>query len=77
MDFELPEDIALLKKTVRDFCEKHVKDKAREWDHHEKFPMEIVKELGQLGVMGIRIGEEADRVGRESRQSYWIYEGGP
>ncbi|HEY1087721.1 MAG TPA: acyl-CoA dehydrogenase family protein, partial [Archangium sp.] len=28
------------------------------WDHHEKFPLEIVKELGQLGVMGIRIGEE-------------------
>jgi septal ring-binding cell division protein DamX len=21
--------------------------------------------------------EDADRVGRESRQSYWIYEGGP
>ncbi|HEY1089421.1 MAG TPA: acyl-CoA dehydrogenase family protein, partial [Archangium sp.] len=58
MDFELPEDIQALRRTVRDFCEKRVKDKAREWDHHEKFPLEIVKELGQLGVMGIRIGEE-------------------
>ena len=38
MEFELPDDIQALKKTVRDFCEKHVKDKAREWDHHEKFP---------------------------------------
>ena len=58
MEFELPDDIAALKKTVRDFCEKHVKDKAREWDHSEKFPMEIVREMGQLGLLGIRISEE-------------------
>ncbi len=58
MEFELPDDIQALKKTVRDFCEKRVKDKAREWDHHEKFPMEIVRELGQLGLLGIRVGEE-------------------
>jgi alkylation response protein AidB-like acyl-CoA dehydrogenase len=58
MEFELPDDILALKKTVKDFCEKRVKDKAREWDHHEKFPLEIVRELGQLGLMGIRIGEE-------------------
>ncbi len=58
MEFELPDDLQALKKTVRDFCEKRVKDKAREWDHHEKFPMEIVRELGQLGLMGIRVGEE-------------------
>ncbi len=58
MNFELPEDIAALKKTVRDFCEKHVKDQARAWDHAEKFPMETVREMGRLGLLGIRIGEE-------------------
>ncbi len=58
MEFELPDDIQALKKTVRDFCEKRVKDKAREWDHSEKFPLEIVREMGQLGLLGIRIGEE-------------------
>ena len=58
MEFELPDDLQALKKTVKDFCEKRVKDKAREWDHHEKFPMEVVRELGQLGLMGIRVGEE-------------------
>ncbi|MDP1824948.1 MAG: acyl-CoA dehydrogenase family protein [Archangium sp.] len=58
MEFELPDDIQALKKTVRDFCEKRVKDKARDWDHHEKFPMEIVRELGQLGLLGIRVSEE-------------------
>ncbi|MBL8934789.1 MAG: acyl-CoA dehydrogenase family protein [Archangium sp.] len=58
MDFELPEDVKALQATVRDFCERRVKDKAREWDASEKFPLEIVRELGQLGIMGIRIGEE-------------------
>jgi alkylation response protein AidB-like acyl-CoA dehydrogenase len=58
MEFELPDDIKALQKTVRDFCEKRVKDKAREWDHAEKFPLEIVRELGQMGLMGIRIPEE-------------------
>ncbi len=58
MDFELPEDVKALQATVRDFCERRVKDKAREWDASEKFPLEIVRELGQLGIMGIRIGDE-------------------
>ncbi|MBM4781518.1 MAG: acyl-CoA dehydrogenase [Archangiaceae bacterium] len=58
MDFELPEDVKALQATVRDFCERRVKDKARDWDATEKFPLEIVRELGQLGIMGIRIGEE-------------------
>jgi alkylation response protein AidB-like acyl-CoA dehydrogenase len=58
MDFELPDDIRALQRTVRDFCEKRVKDKAREWDHHERFPLETVRELGQMGLMGMRIPEE-------------------
>ncbi|MCA2977307.1 MAG: acyl-CoA dehydrogenase family protein, partial [Myxococcaceae bacterium] len=57
MDFELPDDVKALQATVRDFCERRVKDKAREWDASEKFPLEIVRELGQLGVMGIRLSE--------------------
>ncbi|MDP3503073.1 MAG: acyl-CoA dehydrogenase family protein [Myxococcales bacterium] len=58
MDFELPQDVKALQATIRDFCERRVKDKAREWDASEKFPLEIVRELGQLGAMGIRIGEQ-------------------
>jgi alkylation response protein AidB-like acyl-CoA dehydrogenase len=58
MNFELPNELKLLQSTVRDFCEKHVKDRAREWDKHERFPLDIVKQLGQLGIMGIRIAPE-------------------
>ncbi|MCP3142215.1 acyl-CoA dehydrogenase family protein [Pyxidicoccus xibeiensis] len=58
MDFELPESHQALQSSLRDFCERRVKPYARDWDKDEKFPMEVVKELGQLGVMGILVGEE-------------------
>jgi len=58
MDFELPDDIRALQSSIRDFCEKRVKPHAREWDRTEKFPMSVVKDLGALGVMGIRVAEE-------------------
>src|SRR5687768_14952849 len=58
MDFELPDDIRALQSSICDFCEKRVKPHAREWDRTEKFPMEVVKELGSMGVMGIRVAEE-------------------
>jgi alkylation response protein AidB-like acyl-CoA dehydrogenase len=58
MNFELTEELKLLRATVAEFCEKHVKDKARDWDKREHFPLDIVKQLGDLGIMGIRIAPE-------------------
>ena len=58
MDFEIPESHRALQSSLRDFCERNVKPYAREWDKEEKFPMEVVRELGQLGVMGILVSEE-------------------
>jgi alkylation response protein AidB-like acyl-CoA dehydrogenase len=63
MDFELPEDIRALQTSIREFCEKKVKPHAREWDHTEKFPMDVVKELGALGAMGIRVAEDLGGAG--------------
>ncbi|WP_163996491.1 acyl-CoA dehydrogenase family protein [Pyxidicoccus caerfyrddinensis] len=58
MDFELPESHRALQSSLRDFCERRVKPYARDWDRDEKFPMEVVRELGQLGVMGMLVAEE-------------------
>jgi alkylation response protein AidB-like acyl-CoA dehydrogenase len=58
MDFELPESHRALKASLKDFCERKVKSQAREWDKEEKFPMDVVRELGQLGVMGMLVAEE-------------------
>jgi alkylation response protein AidB-like acyl-CoA dehydrogenase len=66
MDFELPESHRALQSSLRDFCESKVKPHAREWDKDEKFPLEVVRELGQLGVMGILVAEEYGGAGMDA-----------
>jgi alkylation response protein AidB-like acyl-CoA dehydrogenase len=58
MDFELPEELREIQRTVRDFCETKVKPRARAWDETGQFPWEVVRELGPLGLMGIAVPEE-------------------
>jgi alkylation response protein AidB-like acyl-CoA dehydrogenase len=58
MDLTLPESHRALQASLREFCEEHVKPHARKWDHEEKFPAEVVKALGELGALGILVGEE-------------------
>jgi alkylation response protein AidB-like acyl-CoA dehydrogenase len=66
MDIELPEAHRALQQALRSFCMEKVKPFAREWDHREKFPMEVVRELGQLGALGIMVGEEFGGAGMDS-----------
>ncbi len=66
MDFELPDDVKALQASIREFCEKKVKPFAREWDRTETFPLQTVKELGQLGVLGVRVAEQYGGAGMGS-----------
>jgi hypothetical protein len=47
MDLTLPESHRALQASLREFCEEHVKPYARQWDHEERFPIEVVKSLGE------------------------------
>ncbi len=58
MDLDLPEDHRALQASLRAFCEQKVKPFAREWDRRETLPRDVVGELGQLGVMGVLVGDE-------------------
>jgi alkylation response protein AidB-like acyl-CoA dehydrogenase len=58
MDFELPEELREIQRTVREFCEAEVKPHARGWDEREEFPWEVVRKLGPLGLMGMAVPEE-------------------
>jgi len=57
VDFELPESHRLLRSTVREFAEREVRPRARDWDKEERFPHEIVPRLAELGLLGIKIPE--------------------
>lgn len=53
MNFELSAEQIQLRDTVKQFVATHVIPEARSWDAQESFPHAIVKQLGQLGVLGI------------------------
>ncbi|HWP50809.1 MAG TPA: acyl-CoA dehydrogenase [Clostridia bacterium] len=53
MDFVLSKEHQMLRKMYRDFAENEVKPLAEEVDEKEMFPMETVKKLGKLGMMGV------------------------
>src|SRR3954471_7990455 len=53
LDFQLNEEQLQLQKSVRQYAEREIAPHVMEWDEAAKFPMEIVKELGRLGLMGI------------------------
>jgi len=58
MNFELSEDHRLIQRTVRDFARNEVAPVAEELDRTKSFPYEIVRQLGELGLMGIPFPEE-------------------
>jgi alkylation response protein AidB-like acyl-CoA dehydrogenase len=57
VDFELSEQHAILRSSLRQFFRERVAPRAREWDEAERFPIEIVPELATLGLLGIKIPE--------------------
>jgi alkylation response protein AidB-like acyl-CoA dehydrogenase len=58
MDFEQNESQRKLVAMVRDFCVREVKPHAMEWDRDERFPVEVVRQLGELGLLGMAVPEE-------------------
>src|ERR1700745_3136856 len=58
MDFDLPDDHELTRRPVRDFAENEVAPVAEELDRTKQFPYAIVRQLGDLGLMGIPFPEE-------------------
>ncbi len=58
MDFELTEEQQMVRDTVRRFAETEIKPKAAELDETHAHPAEIVKQLAELGMMGVAVPEE-------------------
>jgi short-chain 2-methylacyl-CoA dehydrogenase len=66
MEFELPPDHELLRRTVRDFAEREVAPVAEELDREKRFPYEIVRQLGALNLMGIPFPQEHGGAGADT-----------
>jgi len=58
MDFALTEEQQMVRDMARKFAETEIKPKAAELDEKHEHPAEIVKQLGELKMMGIAVPEE-------------------
>jgi isovaleryl-CoA dehydrogenase len=58
MSFGLGEDIEALRDSVRRFAVDRIAPFAAEIDRDNAFPMHLWKEFGDLGLLGITVGEE-------------------
>src|SRR5579884_3206559 len=52
MDFQLNDEQQQLRRSVREFAEREIEPHVMEWDEASKFPLETIKELGRLGLLG-------------------------
>jgi alkylation response protein AidB-like acyl-CoA dehydrogenase len=58
MNFELSETHQLIKETARKFAEEKLAPGTIDRDEKEEFPYAAIKELGELGFMGMMVPEE-------------------
>ena len=58
MNFELNENQTMISQMVRDFSEKEIRPNLNKWDSEEIFPIETMKKMGELGLLGIFVPEE-------------------
>ena len=66
MDFELGEDQILMRDTAREFAEKRLMPIAEKMDEEEAIPLEIYKELGELGYFGMLLPEKYGGLGLDT-----------
>lgn len=58
MNFELNENQKMIAQMVRDFAEKEIRPHLNQWDADEHFPVDTMKKMGELGLLGIYVPEE-------------------
>ncbi len=58
MDFSLTEEHRLIQRMVREFAEKEIAPRAGEIDETDRFPEDLFRRMGALGILGLPFPEE-------------------
>ena len=66
MNFELTEEQIAVRDAARDFARNILKSGVIERDREQKFPMEEIKQLGELGFMGIMVNPKYGGAGMDT-----------
>ena len=65
MDFRLTDDQLSIQAIARDFAQKRIAPVAAEFDKSGAFPLDNIREMGQLGLMGIEVPHEYGGAGMD------------
>jgi alkylation response protein AidB-like acyl-CoA dehydrogenase len=65
MQFELTDEQKMIQDMARKFAEREIKPAAAELDRTHRHPEEIVKQMGELGLMGVTIPDEYGGAGMD------------
>jgi len=66
MVFDLTEEQRMIQDTAREFARKEVLPKAAELDENSRFPEELIRQMAELGFMGIAVPEEYGGAGMDN-----------
>ncbi|MGH9457184.1 MAG: acyl-CoA dehydrogenase [Thermoanaerobaculia bacterium] len=58
MEFRLTHEQEQIRRMVREFAEAEIRPHLLAWDEAQRFPMEVTKKLGELGMLGVIFPEE-------------------
>jgi alkylation response protein AidB-like acyl-CoA dehydrogenase len=58
IEFELTDEQKLIRETARDFTDREIVPVARENDRNERFDLDVVRKLGEMGYLGPIVDEE-------------------
>ncbi len=58
LNFDLGEDIDMLRDSVYQFCQKEIAPRAAAIDEKNEFPMDLWRKFGDMGLLGVTVSEE-------------------
>ena len=65
MTYELSREHEEFRRVVRDFAEAEIAPHAAQWDRDHHFPVDVVQQMGKLGLMGLTAPEEYGGAGED------------
>lgn len=66
MNFDLTEEQALVQEMARSFAERDVAPRTRDLDKNSEWPADLVKKMGELGLLGVAVPEELGGAGADN-----------
>lgn len=65
MDLRFTEEQEMMRRMVRDFAQNEIAPIVEHMEEHDEFPLEVVRKMGEYGLLGIPVPEEYGGAGAD------------